>query len=183
MPFRPTLRQLGALTVVIACLACLAGSPAHADQVARDFLLARSQLMGEPGETSFLERASNGASDAVERALDLIGIRYRRGGSSPETGFDCSGFVDHVFKGLGTMLPRTSGEMSRSGEAIGKDDLQPGDLVFFNTMRRAFSHVGIYLGNHQFVHAPASGGVVRIDDLRQKYWGKRYNGARRISGG
>ena len=176
MPIRPTLRHLGALA--IAC-ACLAGSPAHADQVAKDFPVARQQLTGE--QPSFLERASNGANEAVDRALGLIGIRYRRGGSSPETGFDCSGFVDHVFKGIGTMLPRTSREMSRSGEVIRKDELQPGDLVFFNTMRRAFSHVGIYLGNNQFVHAPASGGEVRIDDLRQKYWGKRYNGARRVS--
>ena len=174
MSFRPTLRHLGALTFAVACLFC---SPAQADQVDTDFRLARQGQV----EPTFLERASNGANDAVDRALGLIGIRYRRGGTSPETGFDCSGFVSHVFKSVGTILPHSAREMSKNSEVIGKSELQPGDLVFFNTMRRAFSHVGIYLGNNQFVHAPASGGEVRIDDLRQKYWGKRFNGARRVS--
>ena len=132
---------------------------------------------------SFFERAGSTANDAVEHALNFIGIRYRRGGSSPETGFDCSGFVTHVFREIGTILPRSSKEISRNGESVTKSELQPGDLVFFNTMRRTFSHVGIYLGNNQFVHAPASGGEVRIDDLREKYWTKRYNGARRINQG
>jgi cell wall-associated NlpC family hydrolase len=114
--------------------------------------------------------------------LDLLGIRYRRGGSSPESGFDCSGFVNHVFReGLGLMLPRSSKEMSKSGEFVAKDELRPGDLVFFNTMRSAFSHVGIYLGDNQFVHAPRAGGRVRIEDLRESYWIKRFNGARRIN--
>ncbi|MBP9713540.1 MAG: C40 family peptidase [Sterolibacterium sp.] len=169
-----------ALLATLATLATfgLTSTPSHADQVTQDIMTIRQQL---GGNSSFLERASNGANLAVDHALGLIGIRYRRGGSSPETGFDCSGFVDHVFKSIGAILPRTSREMSHSGEKVLKDDLQPGDLVFFNTMRRAFSHVGIYLGNHQFVHSPASGGEVRIDDMREKYWGKRYNGARRIN--
>jgi cell wall-associated NlpC family hydrolase len=114
--------------------------------------------------------------------MDLLDIRYRRGGSSPEAGFDCSGFVGHVFReGLGLILPRSSKEMSKSGEIVTRDELRPGDLVFFNTMRRAFSHVGIYLGDNQFVHAPRTGGRVRIEDLRDGYWMKRFNGARRIS--
>ena len=114
--------------------------------------------------------------------MDLIGIRYRRGGSSPESGFDCSGFVNHVFReGIGLVLPRSSKEMSKSGEAISRDELRPGDLVFFNTMRNAFSHVGIYLGDNQFVHAPRSGGRVRIEDIRDGYWTKRFNGARRVN--
>ncbi|MFA7270978.1 MAG: C40 family peptidase [Sterolibacterium sp.] len=132
--------------------------------------------------TSLIERASANANAAVTQALELVGIRYRRGGTSPETGFDCSGFVDHVFReGLGLILPRTAREISRNGETVKKNDLQPGDLVFFNTMRRAFSHVGIYLGNNLFVHAPASGGEVRVEDMRTSYWGKRFNGARRIA--
>lgn len=133
-------------------------------------------------QVSFVDRASATAQDAIDQAMDLLGIRYRRGGSSPESGFDCSGFVSHVFReGLGLMLPRSSKEMSRSGQEVDRDELRPGDLVFFNTMRHAFSHVGIYLGDNQFVHAPRSGGRVRIEDLRQGYWMKRFNGARRIN--
>ncbi|MBI5109976.1 MAG: C40 family peptidase [Rhodocyclales bacterium] len=131
---------------------------------------------------SFVDRASASAQDAIDSALDLLGISYRRGGSSPESGFDCSGFVSHVFReGLGLVLPRSSKEMSKSGEVVGREELKPGDLVFFNTMRSAFSHVGIYLGEHQFVHAPRAGGRVRIEDLRESYWVKRFNGARRIN--
>jgi cell wall-associated NlpC family hydrolase len=137
-----------------------------------------------PLPVSFVDRATATAQDAIDQAMDLLGIRYRRGGSSPEAGFDCSGFVSHVFReGLGLVLPRSSKEMSKSGEEIGKDELRPGDLVFFNTMRRAFSHVGIYLGDNQFVHAPRSGGRVRIEDLRDSYWNKRFNGARRVKPG
>lgn len=159
-------------------LCCLA-TACQADQIDEDIRTVRLQLADEP---SLFQRTSESAEKAAERALNFIGIRYRRGGSSPETGFDCSGFVSHVFKTIGTALPRTAREMSHQGETVNKDELQPGDLVFFNTMRRTFSHVGIYLGNQQFIHAPASGGRIRIDDLREKYWGKRYNGARRLSG-
>jgi cell wall-associated NlpC family hydrolase len=131
---------------------------------------------------SFVDRATATAQDAIDQAMDLLGIRYRRGGSSPEAGFDCSGFVSHVFReGLGLILPRSSKEMSTSGQEISREELKPGDLVFFNTMRKAFSHVGIYLGDNQFVHAPRSGGRVRIEDLRDGYWTKRFNGARRVN--
>ncbi|HQR04708.1 MAG: C40 family peptidase [Proteobacteria bacterium] len=133
---------------------------------------------------SLVQRYATGAQQAIQQALDLVGIRYHPGGSAPETGFDCSGFVGHVFKeGLGLILPRSAREMSKAGEFIQKNELQPGDLVFFNTMRRAFSHVGIYLGNNLFVHAPRIGGLVRIEDLRDTYWTQRYDGARRIGGG
>ena len=133
---------------------------------------------------TLVQRYTAGAQEAINRALDLIGIRYRRGGTEPETGFDCSGFVGHVFReGLGLILPRSSKELSQEGETVAKDELKPGDLVFFNTMRHAFSHVGIYLGNNLFVHAPRFGGQVRVEDMRESYWAKRYNGARRVSGG
>ncbi len=131
---------------------------------------------------SFVDRATASAQDAIDSALDLLGIRYRRGGSTPEAGFDCSGFVSHVFReGIGLVLPRSSKEMSKTGEVVNREELKPGDLVFFNTMRSAFSHVGIYLGDNQFVHAPRAGGRVRIEDLRDSYWVKRFNGARRVS--
>ena len=117
----------------------------------------------------------------LEDALRLVGIRYRRGGSDEKTGFDCSGFVRYVFhEAMGLALPRTSREISREGEPVAKSDLQPGDLVFFNTMRRAFSHVGIYVGDNQFIHAPRSGRAVRVESMTGRYWSRRYNGARRI---
>ncbi|MDD5250271.1 MAG: C40 family peptidase [Rhodocyclaceae bacterium] len=139
--------------------------------------------------TTLVDRVVGHASASVASvqntlvmALDLIGIRYHRGGTSPETGFDCSGFVNHVFKeGLGLYLPHNAKQISKTGEVVDKTELQPGDLVFFNTMRRAFSHVGIYLGDNKFVHAPRSGGVVRIEDMNESYWKKRFNGARRIT--
>lgn len=131
---------------------------------------------------SFLGRYAANAQELVMRALSLVGVGYRRGGESPETGFDCSGLVRHVYReSLGMILPRTSRDISRIGETVHRDELQPGDLVFFNTLRRGFSHVGIYLGEHRFVHAPASGGEVRVEDMRQSYWTRRFNGARRIA--
>jgi cell wall-associated NlpC family hydrolase len=162
------------LTARVFLLAGLLFAPcAHADE---------PLVVPPPLQVSFVDRATATAQDAIDQAMDLLGIRYRRGGSSPEAGFDCSGFVNHVFReSLGLILPRSSKEMSKSGEAISRDELRPGDLVFFNTMRNAFSHVGIYLGDNQFVHAPRSGGKVRIEDLRDGYWTKRFNGARRIS--
>lgn len=120
-------------------------------------------------------------TELVLRALSLLGVNYKFGGSSPDTGLDCSGLVRHVFReaaGLG--LPRRAVDISKAGEVIRKDELKPGDLVFFNTLRRAFSHVGIYIGNGQFVHAPSRGGGVRVEDMSDRYWRKRFNGARRM---
>ena len=135
---------------------------------------------------TLLQRATSASISSIEStlddALDLIGIRYRRGGTSPEKGFDCSGFVSHVFReGLGLYLPHSAKAMSSNGEKVTKTELKPGDLVFFNTMRRTFSHVGIYLGDSLFVHAPRAGGRVRVEDMSQRYWVKRFNGARRIA--
>jgi len=141
----------------------------------------RGELPPLSSKPSFFERATSNVEEALTKALDLVGIRYRRGGTSPLTGFDCSGFVSHVFhEGIGLILPHNAKAMSKEGEVISKSELQPGDLVFFNTMRRTFSHVGIYLGDNQFIHAPARGGQVRVEDMRQSYWVKRFNGARRI---
>lgn len=126
----------------------------------------------------FQERASGLASKAV----DFLGVRYKRGGNTPEQGLDCSGLVRLVFKDtLGILLPRTALEMSRAGEKIDFDELQPGDLVFYNTLKRSFSHVGIYMGDGKFIHAPSSGGRVRVESMNVSYWKKRFNGARRIT--
>jgi cell wall-associated NlpC family hydrolase len=127
--------------------------------------------------SSFTDRAT---SLAIE-AMSLVGIHYRRGGNSPEHGLDCSGLVRYVFKQSNDIdLPRTSVEMSRVGEQVDKKDLQPGDLVFFNTLRRTFSHVGIYLGDNKFIHAPTPGSAVRIESMDLNYWKARFNGARRV---
>ena len=121
------------------------------------------------------------AGDLVMNALGLIGVRYRFGGNSPESGLDCSGFVRYVFNDtFGFMLPRRSVEMSQVGATVAANDLRPGDLVFFNTMRHTFSHVGIYIGDNKFVHAPSTGSKIRVDDMRAAYWVTRYNGARSI---
>jgi cell wall-associated NlpC family hydrolase len=116
--------------------------------------------------------------------MDFVGIRYRRGGESTETGFDCSGFTRHVFAmSLGMMLPRRADEQATAPGfvAVRRDDLQPGDLVFFNTLRRSFSHVGIYIGANRFIHAPRTGASIRTEDMSFAYWAKRYNGARRLT--
>jgi cell wall-associated NlpC family hydrolase len=116
-------------------------------------------------------------------ALGLLGVRYKFGGSSPETGLDCSGLVQYVFQQVtGVTLPRTAREMSRMGDHVDVADLKPGDLVFFNTRRFAFSHVGIYLGENQFIHAPRRGRDVEVTTIDKRYWQKRFNGARRLVG-
>ncbi|MCC6534177.1 MAG: C40 family peptidase [Burkholderiales bacterium] len=119
--------------------------------------------------------------DIIFYALSMVGINYRWGGNSPQTGFDCSGLVSHVFRHIaGLILPRDSYAMARLGSPVTLDDLKPGDLVFFNTMRRPFSHVGIYLGERRFVHAPSAGKAVHVVEMTDPYWSARYNGARRI---
>ncbi len=121
------------------------------------------------------------ASGVALQALAYLGTPYRVSGLSPRTGFDCSGLVAYVYReGAGLTLPRNTFDLSRLGEAVERAALRPGDLVFYNTQRRDYSHVGIYLGEERFIHAPSSGGEVRVENLRADYWVRRYNGARRI---
>jgi cell wall-associated NlpC family hydrolase len=128
--------------------------------------------MGAPGEPS----------EAALIALSLVGTRYAAGGGSPETGFDCSGLVAYVFaRSMRLRLPRNTFDLARAGAAVEPGELRPGDLVFYNTQRRAFSHVGIYLGESRFVHAPSTGGAVRIEEMDLRYWTQRFDGARRVS--
>jgi cell wall-associated NlpC family hydrolase len=125
---------------------------------------------------------TNKASDLAINAMDMLGIRYKYGGNNPQNGLDCSGLVRYLFKEtFGTTLPRTSAEISRVGETISPNELKPGDLVFYNTLKRKFSHVGIYLGNNKFIHSPSAGGEVRVEDMDLSYWKKRFDGARRIN--
>ncbi|WP_429341619.1 C40 family peptidase [Paraburkholderia sp. GAS42] len=135
----------------------------------------------DSGARSFLSGMAGKAGDVVVGALNMIGVRYRWGGNTPDSGLDCSGFVRYVFQDtLGMALPRRAEEMSRVGEKVRMSELKPGDLVFFNTMRRAASHVGIYIGDNKFVHSPSTGSTIRVDDLDDGYWEKRFTGARRI---
>ena len=129
-----------------------------------------------------LQQLKARASDLTISALTMIGIRYQFGGNTPESGLDCSGLVRYVFKeAWGANLPRTSEEISHAGQRVDMQDLQPGDLVFYNTLKRTFSHVGIYLGENKFIHSPSRGGEVRIEIMDLSYWKKRFNGARRIA--
>jgi cell wall-associated NlpC family hydrolase len=164
-----------------------AAAPVAEADLTGDALL---RLVVERGLVPPLEVASQGVrqvrdvtSELVFSALNYLGVRYRRGGSSAEEGFDCSGFVRHVVgTQLGLSLPRRSDEQASSPNVfpISKGDLQPGDLVFFNTLRSAFSHVGIYIGDGKFVHSPRTGYSVRIEDMKLDYWVKRFDGARRL---
>ncbi|MDD5328475.1 MAG: C40 family peptidase [Sulfuricella sp.] len=121
------------------------------------------------------------AQDTLVYALSLVGVNYKFGGSSPETGLDCSGFVSHVFnQAAGLVLPHNARAISMFGQKIAISELQPGDLVFFNTMRHTYSHVGIYLGDNKFVHASVTGRGVEVVNMNESYWVKRFNGARRM---
>ena len=125
--------------------------------------------------------ADQAVAEVTSRSILLLGAPYRMGGNSPATGFDCSGLISHVFAETFNMrMPRTSEEQSLLGSRIPKHELSPGDLVFFNTRGRRNSHVGLYIGDRQFVHAPTSRGVVRIESMDQEYWERRFNQARRL---
>ena len=124
---------------------------------------------------------SDQASELVMNAMGFLGVPYRRGGSDADTGFDCSGFVRAMYEQtVGLVLPHRASQQAAITQSINPNELRPGDLVFYNTMRRAFSHVGIYIGEGKFIHSPRVGGEVRVEDMRQAYWQRRFNGARRV---
>ncbi|UDF34661.1 UNVERIFIED_ORG: C40 family peptidase [Shinella sp. XGS7] len=156
-----------------------AGQPAG-DAVSR-FLIERG-ILGQAAHEGLLGQVRDKASELVLASMNFLGVPYKRGGSSAENGFDCSGFTRHIFEmSVGLVLPRRADEQAKLSSLvpIKKDELKPGDLVFFNTMRRTFSHVGIYVGDGKFIHSPRAGGKVRVEDMRDAYWAKRFTGARR----
>ena len=135
----------------------------------------------EPIPTPAPSTGTANRTEALLQALLTLDVDYRYGGSSPEQGFDCSGLVAHVFlEAYGIRLPRTVQSQSELGMPVSLAELQPGDLVFYNTLGRPFSHVGIYLGDSRFVHAPKAGARVRVESIRTGFWASRFNGARRI---
>ncbi len=136
----------------------------------------------DAGDSSAVPISAASGSEVVLYAMGTLGVPYAAGGGSPKTGFDCSGLVAYAYaRALRFQLPRTTSALSRTGLRVDRRDLRPGDLVFFNTQWRPYSHVGIYIGDRRFIHAPSSGGVVRIDDMRQRYWSRRFDGARRVA--
>lgn len=199
-------RQNQLVSAAVAALLCVLVRPALADTPPSPGLqspvVKSLRALGLPAPDSYAPRAMTidlssigvpsmgGAFDLpgldvtslVDNALSFIGVPYRFGGNTPATGFDCSGFVKYVFsKTFDLSLPRTAREMARTGMAVARGELQPGDLVFFNTRGAVNSHVGIYLGDSKFVHAPYTRARVRIDDLDEKYYRLRFNGARRVA--
>lgn len=163
------------LTIIFAALLGLAAGACRADDAVAEgpgFLAQAS---------SAIEQAGSAMQDVLLSALALSGTPYKFGGNTPDTGFDCSGFVRYVFSQAANLtLPHGARAISQLGKSIPVDQLQPGDLVFFNTLKQAFSHVGIYLGDGRFIHAPSSGGGVHIVSMNDAYWAKRFNGARRL---
>ena len=150
--------------------------------VDKGLLAAVPTTTAAPAGPAFVERVRDKASDMVVTAMNFLGVRYRRGGNNADGGFDCSGFTRQVFEtSLGLVLPRRADQQAKAPGlvAVKRDELQPGDLVFFNTLKRTFSHVGIYVGDGKFIHAPKPGGEVRVEDMRFVYWAKRFTGARR----
>ncbi len=184
MPQRPK-PLLTALLLGLLCAGPLRAAPDAPPADAVLHLLQEKGLLPTAAQMEanpIVQQVRDTASDLVMQAMNFLGVPYRRGGNTADQGFDCSGFTRYVFENsIGLVLPRRADEQAKSSglQSVKRDDLKPGDLVFFNTMRRAFSHVGIYVGEGKFIHAPRSGGEVRVEDMRQAYWSKRFNGARR----
>jgi len=171
------------LLAACASAQAMPGAPAEDDMsrfVADKGLFNKLEQVGTKLE-QVGQAVTDRASDLVVTAMGFLGVPYKRGGNTAETGFDCSGFVRAMYQTtIGLVLPRRANEQAAATEAIDKKDLRPGDLVFFNTMKRAFSHVGIYVGEGKFIHSPKPGAQVRVEDMGQNYWKRRFDGARRV---
>ena len=145
-------------------------------------LIAQAKLRRNNKDAA-IDSPVSASSELAEAALNYLGVRYRYGGTTPKGGFDCSGLIYYTAsKYMGVNLPRVAASMAQIGESVKRDELKPGDLVFFNTRGKRYSHVGIYVGENKFVHSPRTGSVVRVDKMDNVYWNKRYNGARRLEG-
>ena len=176
--------------VILAVLwLVFASRPAFADELT-NLLSNREQILKQFAENGQYtqttrtnnDRTSGSADELIGNAMGLLGVAYRYGGTSASTGFDCSGFMQHIFKrAMGINLPRTSEEQARMGSSVSRSDLQPGDMVFFRTLGGGrISHVGLYIGNDRFIHAPRTGKNIEITSLSHKYWSSKYAFARRV---
>ncbi|MGF6722539.1 hypothetical protein P3T43_001886 [Paraburkholderia sp. GAS41] len=177
------MRRLGFSLLILLLLAACSSAP---QRISRSSGGASTASNGAwhttpPGFPNFVDH-SVGREEISIQAMSLVGIPYRWGGNTPDSGFDCSGLVRYVVaRSASVNLPRTTADMSGSGESIDPDEVAPGDLIFFNTTGRPHSHVGIYVGKLRFVNAPSTGGTVRIDYLTNPYWAKRFDGIRRVA--
>jgi len=191
MPMPPTLSpacRLGtALLLALATSTTALAAPdvdpigGAADPLGR-FLADSGIANAAKGARAMANAPVAAASDMVVTAMNFLGVRYRRGGNDADGGFDCSGFTRHVFEtSVGLVLPRRADEQAKAPGlvTVKRTELKPGDLVFFNTLKRTFSHVGIYIGDGKFIHSPRPGGEVRVEDMGFAYWKKRFTGARR----
>lgn len=189
------MNRFAILTAALTCICMLLGSAgtSRADelenllnnrqnrqQILNQFNSAATQPLGVVNSTA--QQSRSGADQLIGSAMGLLGVAYRYGGTSVRTGFDCSGFMQHIFSTtMGISLPRTAAEQARMGESVNRSELQPGDMVFFRTMGRGrISHVGLYIGNDRFIHAPRTGKNIEITSLGHKYWGAKYAFARRV---
>jgi cell wall-associated NlpC family hydrolase len=176
------------MRIALVIVSLLLVTSAHANQAGSGdemdrFLADKGLLEISVPETQPVapKSTANRASELVVAAMGSLGVPYRRGGNTFEGGFDCSGFVRAMYEqNAGLVLPRVAAQQAAATQKIDRTELQPGDLVFFNTQRREFSHVGIYVGDHKFIHSPKPGAEVRIEDLRVNYWNRRFDGARRV---
>ncbi len=144
------------------------------------------EFMNDKGLLAQISQVRNNMADKtselVVSAMGFLGVPYQMGGNNVETGFDCSGFVKAMYEQtVGLILPRKAEQQAAATQHIDRTELQPGDLVFFNTLRRAFSHVGIYIGDGKFIHSPKPGAQVRVESMGVSYWSHRFDGARRVT--
>lgn len=173
----PVMRIFAALIALLFVASAQANPTGAADDI--DKFLSDKGLLARIDHVR--QSVGEKASELVFTAMGFLGVPYRRGGNTVETGFDCSGFVRAMYQQtVGLILPRKAEQQAAATEKIERADLQPGDLVFFNTMRRAFSHVGIYVGEGKFIHSPKPGAEVRVEDMGVSYWNRRFDGARRV---
>ncbi|MFM0359683.1 NlpC/P60 family protein [Paraburkholderia sediminicola] len=177
------MRRLAFSLLTVLLLAACAGAPQKTSRGPGSSVVVTngSYHAPPPGFPNFVDH-SIGREEISIQAMSLVGIPYRWGGNTPDSGFDCSGLVRYVVSRAASVdLPRTTADMSGRGESIEPDGIAPGDLIFFNTTGRAHSHVGIYVGKLRFVNAPSTGGTVRLDYLTNPYWAKRFDGIRRVA--
>jgi cell wall-associated NlpC family hydrolase len=171
-----------AVFVALSC-AALSAACASAGGTPHPFPTPRpqSQPTSAAGPTSVPESTPAAVSeyDVVGTALDLRGVPYKNGGTDPN-GFDCSGFTQYVFAKYGVSLPREVRDQFKTGTAVDRGTLEPGDLIFFTTTEAGASHVGIAVGGDEFVHAPSTSGVVRVERFSSSYWAPRFIGVRRV---
>jgi cell wall-associated NlpC family hydrolase len=179
------------LNTLVAALGCTAlgcagppSAPTDGDALGEWMSRHGGREPGAAATASTVPRSPgrDAAAELVIAAMNFLDRPYRTGGDSVDTGFDCSGFTRHLFdRTLGVELPRRADDQAhdRALSQVSRDALRPGDLVFFNTLRRTFSHVGIYVGDGRFIHAPRSGAQIRVESLSASYWSRRFTGARR----